>query len=160
MRNDYKRFCYPIEPVLRVRRWDMDTAKAEEVQAGRVLSARGDEARQLGASIAALETLLRAAYQRGAAIDMDWQRGLTAFLASQRRDFQDKLEELRQAQHAHDAARRALLEAKQKLTVLEKDKEDKQQEHLQAHIRQEQKHSDDLWLLRLGRTERGGGRFK
>lgn len=154
MKSGYKRFHYPIEPVLRVRRWDLDAAKAEQVRAGRVLSERSDEARQLGASIAALEAMLREAHQQGAAIDMDRQRGLTAYLASQRQDFQAKLEELRQTQQAYDATRLASLEAKQKLMVLEKHKEGKQQEHMQDHVRQEQKQSDDLWLLRFGRTGR------
>lgn len=154
MKSGYKRFYYPIESVLRVRRWDLDAARAEQECAGRVLNERNDEAHQLGASIAALETMLREAHQQGAAIDMDWQRGLTAYLAGQRRDFQDKLEELRQAQHAYDATRLAVLEANQKLMVLEKHKEGKQQEHMQDYIRQEQKQSDDLWLMRFGRTGR------
>jgi flagellar export protein FliJ len=154
MKNGYRRFHYRMEPVLSIRRWDMDAAKAEEVRAGRVLNDRSEEARQLGESIATLEASLREAFQQGASIDMNWHQRFVAFLASRRQDFKEKLDELRTAQLVYDEMRLALSKAKKNLMVLEKHKEGKQEANVLEEVRQEQKRMDDLWLLRFGRTGR------
>ena len=142
-----------MEPVIKMRRWDLDAAKVEEVRARQAVQDRARETQELGESIAEAETVLRRVHQDGASIDAQLYTTLAMFLSVRRQDFEDKMEELRDAQRAHDETQQVVLGAKQKLNAMEKHKEAKRQENEIENRREEQKQMDDLWLLRRERSE-------
>lgn len=156
MKNGTGKFHYGLEPVLKVRRWDVDSARAEELRARQLVADRARETQSIGESIAEAELKLREAQRQGEAIDAQWYGTLTAFLVLRRREFEESQKSLREAQSQHDEKKQALLGAKQKLTAVEKHRETRRQEHVVEVQRMEQKQSDDLWLLGNGRH--GGGK--
>jgi flagellar export protein FliJ len=154
MKSGDRRFRYGMEPVIKVRRWDVDSAKADELRARQVVADRARETQRIGESIAEAEAKLRESQRQGEAIDAQWYTTLTSFLVLRRKDFEESQVELRQAQEVHDERRRTLMGAKQKLTALEKHKETKRLENEVEVQRENQKQMDDLWLLGNGRGDR------
>ncbi len=148
MENSGKRFRYSMDPLLKVRRWDADIAKAEEMRALHDVNERARETREIGESIAGLETSIRETYQ-GGAINAQWCVTLSRFLECRRQDFRGKQDELRQAENAHAQVRYKLHTAKQGVLTLEKHRDGKRSEHELNAQREEQKLADDLWLQRF-----------
>lgn len=153
MGNNGKRFRYSMDPLLKVRRWDADIAKAEEIRALHDVNERARETREIGESIAGVEASIRETYQ-GGAINAQWCISLSRFLECRRQDFSGKQDELRKAENAHEQVRYKLHTAKQGVLTLEKHREGKRAEHELDAQREEQKSADDLWLQRLQHVDK------
>lgn len=148
MDNPDKQFRYRMEPLLKVRQWDLDVAKADEVRAHAVVKERAEASERVQRAIVELEAAIRLAYTAGASIDADRHQRLTVLLKTRRTEYQERLAELQQAEKMHEQTRRQVQRVKQGVLTLEKHKEGQQAERDQDRFRHEQKQLDDLWLLR------------
>ena len=139
---------YSLDALLKKRRWDLDSASAETIEARMLVERCADESRLLGESIAALEGELRSIFASGKSIDTTKHEVLGAYLSDRRKALQTKLIELRSAETEFEKRRRRLFTVKQGVMVIEKHKEGKEKEYAQHELRKEQNQSDDLWLQR------------
>lgn len=142
-----KRYAFPLDPVLRVRRIaedqaksafavaEMQRAEAEQVAARRLAAHR---APQPGGSSMSATSFLAAREQH--------ERTADALLGAQR--------DARAADVAAEATRRSLIAARGAVTALEKLDERRREEHAKEVLRQETVEADDLVTGRRRRRDR------
>jgi flagellar export protein FliJ len=139
---------YSLDALLKKRRWDLDSASAETIEARLLVEKCAEECRHLGESIAALEDEIRSVIANGKPIDTTRHSLLGVYLADRRVTFKAKQAELRNCEEEFEKRRHRLFKVKQGVMVIEKHKEGVQKEQAQHELRNEQNQSDDLWLQR------------
>jgi len=138
----------PLNSLLKVRRWDLDTAKTETLQARLNVESRAQESERVGGVIQQLENDLRGCCDRGTTIDPDRHASLSVFLKEQRQALLTKLNELRLAERNYEQSRARLYRVKQGVMVLEKHLDKMDDEIRREELRHDQLQQDDLWLSR------------
>ena len=138
----------PLKSLLKVRRWDLDTAKTETVQARQNVEICARESEQIGGVVQQLENDLRGCCDAGAVIDPDRHVSLSVFLKEQRQALEKKLDELRLAEKTYEQSRNRLYRVKQGVMVLEKHLDKVDDEIRREELRRDQLQQDDLWLAK------------
>jgi len=139
-------FRYPLEPLLKQRRWEMDASATREREARRVLNVQGEEARSAAGAVSGVENALREALKAGAAIDPRHHESLSLYLAHAREVLREKARRASKAQEMHEQTRHGLLRSLQAVRGLERHRESKQREHKRERQQLEQQKQDELWL--------------
>lgn len=149
-----KRFRYPLDALLRKRRADWKTVKAEEATASQVVNRQNDEVRDAASSVSSVESTLRESFQSGMRIDPLQQELLSGYLSQQRSALKQKQQALTKAQEVHQQVATSLEGIGRGIKSLEKHREGRETGHRLEQHSLEQKQVDELWLLRQ-RKERG-----
>ncbi len=139
-------FRYPLEPLLKQRRWEKDASAAQEREARRVLSIHSEGARSAVRAVSGVENALREALKAGASIDPRHHETLSLYLAHAREVLREKARLASKAEEMHEQTRRGLLRSIQAVRGLERHRENKQREHKRERQQLEQQKQDELWL--------------
>ncbi len=139
-------FRYPLEPLLKQRRWEKDACAAQEREARRVLSIHSEGARSAVRAVSGVENALREALKAGASIDPRHHETLSLYLAHAREVLREKARLASKAEEMHEQTRRGLLRSIQAVRGLERHRENKQREHKRERQQLEQQKQDELWL--------------
>ena len=144
------RFHYSLEALLRKRRSDWKTVKVEETTAGEVVDRKTAEVTNTKDVVEGAEQLLRDACRDGMQIDPHRHHLLTNYLVQQRTVLKQKQQALVKAREVHDQVTENLVGIGRGIKSLEKHRTGKEEQHKFELNLQEQKVTDELWLLRQG----------
>jgi flagellar biosynthesis chaperone FliJ len=139
-------FKYPLEPLLKQRRWEKDSSAAQEREARRVLNVHTEEARSAARVVSGVENALREALKAGVSIDPRRHESLSLYLGHAREVLQAKARQASKAGEMHEQTRHGLLRSIQAVRGLERHRENKQREHKRERQQFEQQKQDELWL--------------
>lgn len=144
-----KRFCYPMEPILRQHEWEIDALKAELMTLNQALAARQAELQRLIECVRMAELEISHICRDNAIIARDRKAIVEIYLREQRTRALEKQQEIDQASALADAVFGQLKKKKQSQRGIEKHRERKKKDFDAAAMRREALEADDLWLAKL-----------
>lgn len=145
-----RKFRYSLDALLKKRRWELDSLRAEEQAARGVREQHQAECAVLTDTISAVEAELRSEQAPDRPIRPELYQVLGGFLRHKRESLTEAQERLASAEREHEDAVNRVVAMKQSLRALERHREAKENEFRTEQDREAIRASDELWILRSG----------
>src|SRR5262245_12300714 len=146
MSDRERRFRYRLDPLIRLRSAERDALKGDVRRAAEEVDRRTSEVERVSREVSEAEGELRAALRSGAAIAVDEQMRLQAYLKQRRAQRVAKQRELDQATLAMSRVLEELISKQRDAKTLEKHRDRQQRQFEQTESRVALNAADDQWL--------------
>ena len=152
MSDRERRFIYRLDPLIKLRAAERDVLKGEARRAAEEVHQRTEAVEQVARDVVAAEGALRAALRSGAAIAIDEQQRLQAYLKQRRVQREARQRELDDATIAMNRVLEQLNSKQRDTRTLEKHRERQRKQFDQAESRVALNAADDQYLRKRRET--------
>ena len=152
MSDRERRFTYRLDPLIKLRAAERDALKGEVRRAAEEVHRRTEAVEQVARDVVAAEGALRAALRSGAAIAIDEQQRLQAYLKQRRVQREARQRELDDATVAMNRVLEQLNSKQRDTRTLEKHRDRQRKQFDQTESRVALNAADDQYLRRRRET--------